>query len=537
MTRRITAPLILAFCLQSAAASDPSTVLWYQSPATSWQTDALPIGNGRLGAMIFGGVGHERIALNEESVWSGARVDWNRKDAAQNLPKIRELLLTGKNEAAGALVNQPFTGTGGGSKGGAGGPWGCFQELGNLKLVWKSEVEPVALTDWKYTLIKPPGITDIRAQWAEVTRLMAEAVKPGSDETGWTTYQLAVGQAVQGARKLEKDDRVVLRHHLKLSEARLAGVGTLRIDSAARQGQVFVNGQAVGELPGWQASGHEKFERDVSRFLIAGDNVIAICCSNYRGRGQLPVAVSLDPKETTHHYRRSLDLRDAVASVTYQQDGVTYTREAFATAADQVMVFRFTADQPGKISFSATLDRAAAFETQADGAVGLLMTGNTASGRADIEGMKFAARLRAIPVGGKVTVENGKLQVDSANEVVLLVAAGTNYLGFAGRNTADPLQATANDIDRVRVKSYDQLRAAHVADHRGYFDRVSLTLADGKDESGTAAALPTDQRHAAIAKGGSDPALAALYFNCGRYLLINSSRPGTKPATRQGTCA
>jgi alpha-L-fucosidase 2 len=532
----VSAAILMAASLH-AAATDPTTTLWYDQPAANWEREALPLGNGRLGAMIFGGVGHERIALNEESVWSGARVDWNRKDAAQNLPKIRELLLAGKNEAAEALVNQTFTCTGGGSRGGVSGPWGCFQELGNLRLVWKSEIEPVALTDWKYTLIKTPGITDIREQRVEVTRLMTEAVKPGIDETGWTTYQLAAGQAVQGARQLEKDDRVVLRHHLKLSAERLAGIGTLRIDSAARQGQVFVNGQPVGELPGWQASTHEKFERDVSRFLIAGDNVIAICCSNYRGRGQLPVAMSLDPKETTQHYRRSLDLRDAVASVTYQQHGVTYTREAFATAADQVMVFRFTADQPGKISFSATLDRAAAFETQADGAAGLLLTGTTASGRAELEGMKFVARLHAIPVGGKVTVANGKLQVESANEVVLLVAAGTNYLGFAGRNTADPLQATANDIDQARTKSYAQLRAAHVADHRGYFDRVSLTLNDGKDDSTKAAALPTDQRHAALAKGGADPALAALYFNYGRYLLISSSRPGTMPANLQGLWA
>ena len=121
-------------------AADPTTTLWYESPATSWQTEALPIGNGRLGAMIFGGVGHERIALNEESVWSGSRTNWNRENASQNLPKIRELLLAGKNDEAEKLVNQTFTCTGGGSGGGARGPWGCFQELGNLNIVWASDV-------------------------------------------------------------------------------------------------------------------------------------------------------------------------------------------------------------------------------------------------------------------------------------------------------------------------------------------------------------------------------------------------------------
>ncbi|MFM7182837.1 MAG: glycosyl hydrolase family 95 catalytic domain-containing protein [Verrucomicrobiales bacterium] len=515
---------------------DPSTTLWYQKPAASWQMEALPIGNGRLGAMIFGGIGRERIALNEESVWSGTRVDWNRKDASKNLPKIRELLLAGKNEEAEAMVNQTFTCTGGGSRGGANGPWGCFQELGNLNVVWKSDVASQPLPNWRYKLIEP-ATGDIRDQRAEVGRVMDGLVKPGVDENGWVEYQIADGKATIGGRTLEKDNRVVLRHHLNLSEARRSELGVLRIDSAARQGQVFVNGEMVGQLPGWQASGHELFNVDINRFLKTGDNLIAIQCSNYRGRGQLPVSISLEPAESVDNYRRALDLRDAVASVSYRKNGVTYTREAFSTAVDQVMAFRFSADQPGKISFTATLSRLQNFETAADGDSGLLMTGNTLSGSPDVEGMKFVARLRAIPSGGTVKTEGNNVIVDSANEVVILVAAGTNYQGFAGRNTADPLQATKEDIQKAEKKSYGQLRAAHVAEHRSYFDRVSLRLDDGKSESANTAALPTDQRHAALAKGGTDPSLAALYFNCGRYLLIGSSRPGTMPANLQGIWA
>jgi alpha-L-fucosidase 2 len=533
LTPALVASLLITVAPHTLVAADSSTTLWYEKPAADWQTEALPIGNGRLGAMIFGGVGNERIALNEESVWSGARVDWNRSGASQNLPKIRELLLAGKNEEAEALVNQTFTCTGGGSKGGKNGPWGCFQELGNLNLVWKSDAPPILLDQWRYSLIETPGITDDRKQKAETARLAAEAVKPAVDENGWTNYQIANGKAVNGERKLDNGQRVVLRHHLNLTADRLAALGVLRIDSGVRTGQVFVNGQDVGNLPHWQDSGHRKFESDISSVLKPGDNIIAISCSNYRRQGQLPVSVSLDPKEETKNYRRSLDLSDATAAVTYQKDGVTYTRECFSSAADQVMAFRFTADKPGKISFTATLDRTADAETKADGAVGLLMTGQTASGRPEIEGMKFVARLHAMNTGGKVIVNDGKLQVDSANEVVLLVSAASNYQGFAGRNTTDPLQATADDIQKVKAKSYDQLRSDHIADHRSYFDRVSLKLDDGKTES----ALPTDQRHAALTKGGTDPALAALYFNYGRYLLISSSRPGTMPANLQGIWA
>ena len=131
---------------------DPSTTLWYAEPAASWQREALPIGNGRLGAMIFGGVGHERIALNEESVWSGSRTENNRDDAANNLPEIRRLLLAGKNAEAEALVNQPFTcqGAGSGRGGGARVPFGCYQALGDLNIVWKSNAEP-AWQDGKVT--------------------------------------------------------------------------------------------------------------------------------------------------------------------------------------------------------------------------------------------------------------------------------------------------------------------------------------------------------------------------------------------------
>ena len=521
-----------------AESTDPATTLWYDKPATSWQTEALPIGNGRIGAMIFGGIGLERIALNEESVWSGSRVNWNREGASQNLPEIRKLLLAGKNDEAEALVNQTFTCTGGGSRGGARGPWGCFQELGNLKLVWKSDVAPLPLNEWKYTMIETPGVADNRQQYHEIMRLIAEAAKPETDTRGWSDYHIADGKAEKGARKLEKDDRVVLRHAIKLTAEQLAKVGTLRIDNTARQGKVYINGQEVADLPGWQAGGHDQFERDIHSLLKPGDNTIASYCTNYRGRGQLPVSITLAPREDdAENYRRSLDLSNAIATVSYRKGGVTYTREAFASAPDEVMAFRFTADQPGKISFSATLDRLESFATTADGNAGLLMTGRTASGQQDVEGMQFVARLRALHSGGKIRVENDMLTIDSANQVILLVAAATDYQGFAGRGTADPIKATAGDIDKALNKNYAKLRADSIADHRSYFDRVGLTLDDGSEESRKTAALPTDQRHSALAKGGSDPSLATLYFNYGRYLLIGSSRPGTMPANLQGIWA
>ena len=94
------------------------------------------MGNGRLGAMMFGGVDEERIVLNESSMWSGSRQDADRPDAYKVLPEIRRLLLEGKNVEAEALVNAHFTCKGPGS---GGGQYGCYQVLGNLHLTFSSD--------------------------------------------------------------------------------------------------------------------------------------------------------------------------------------------------------------------------------------------------------------------------------------------------------------------------------------------------------------------------------------------------------------
>jgi len=119
----------------SLTAANPETglgdnTIWLSAPARSF-TESTPLGNGRLGAMMFGGVNEERIVLNESSVWSGSLQDADRKGAHKVLPEIRRLLMEGKNAQAEALVNANFTCKGPGS---AGGAYGCYQVLGNLHL-------------------------------------------------------------------------------------------------------------------------------------------------------------------------------------------------------------------------------------------------------------------------------------------------------------------------------------------------------------------------------------------------------------------
>ncbi|MBW8864229.1 MAG: glycoside hydrolase family 95 protein, partial [Verrucomicrobia bacterium] len=122
--------LLASSCLDGRGKMVPETTVWFDQPAKNF-TASLPLGSGRLGAMMFGGVDEERVVLNESSLWSGSRQDADRPDAYKVLPEIRRLLLEGKNTEAEALVNANFTCKGPGS---GGAQYGCYQVLGNMRL-------------------------------------------------------------------------------------------------------------------------------------------------------------------------------------------------------------------------------------------------------------------------------------------------------------------------------------------------------------------------------------------------------------------
>jgi alpha-L-fucosidase 2 len=372
-------PLAALCPAPAAAAPATETAVWFNQPAQRF-SESCPLGNGRLGAMLFGGINEERIVLNETSMWSGSRQDADRTNAASVLPEIRRLLLEGKNVEAERLVNANFTcqGAGSGSGNGARVPYGSYQVLGNLRLTFPSRTN---------------------------------------------------------------------------------------------------------------------------------------------------AAVS--------NYRRSLDLAQAVARVQFTQDGVTFTREAFASAPAEAIVLRLSADQPGAIDLDARLDRPERFETVASGLNGLLMTGQLENG-VDGKGVRYATRLHALNQGGEAKIEGNTLQIRKADSVVLLLTAATDFRGFAGRNLSDPLQASEDDFKKAASQPYDQLLRNHVADYRKYFDRVQFQLGPFPARPGE---RPTPERIQAVKQGEKDLSLPVLYFNFGRYLLISSSRPGGLPASLQGLWA
>ena len=227
------------------------------------------------------------------------------------------------------------------------------------------------------------------------------------------------------------------------------------------------------------------------------------------------------------NYHRELDLDTAIASVSYKVCEVTFKREVFASHPDRVIVVRLTADQPGQISFTLRMDSPQTNQqTRAIAPDTLALTG-----KVQADGLSFESRVRVIASGGSGVTTNGDaLVVVGADSVKLVLGAATSFVNFQDIS-ADPTTRCAADLASACLRSYDSLRAAHVTDHQSLFRRVSLDL--GRT---AAADLPTDGRVKALKTSGlaADPALAALHFQYGRYLLIASSRPGDEPANLQG---
>ena len=506
-----------------SAAADPTTSLRFDKPATRFQ-QSLPLGNGRLGAMVFGGVDEERIVLNESSLWSGSPDDADRPDAHQVLPEIRRLLLEGKNVEAERLVNANFTcqGQGSGHGSGANAPFGCYQTLGNLRLQFGGASSGPSLR-----------CTSGHRAWSEDQEIESSA--DGTKDTKWclihdgrpVVWQLDVGpdQATPREYRLTSAEDVPARDPRTWTlEGSPDGTAWQLLDEH-RDEPLFATRHETRTYPIARPAACRFFRLTflpnpgVTHFQVAEIEFVGVT---------MPDAAA---QAAADGYSRTLDLSTALARVEYQRDGVRYTREHFSSAPDEVLVSRLTADQSGALSFTVRLDRPERFLTAAVGDKELLMTGTLDDGRGG-QGVSYAARLRAVTRGGTVRSDGNTLVVDRADDVVLLLAAATNFRGFAGRHLADPVAATRNDLDQAAGKTYDQLRASQQADHEQYFKRVELQLpATGNSQ------LTTVERLAKFAQGEPDPALAALYFNFGRYLLISSSRPGGLPANLQGIWA
>ncbi len=247
-------------------------------------------------------------------------------------------------------------------------------------------------------------------------------------------------------------------------------------------------------------------------------------------------------------YRRELRLADGCACVRFRIGNATITRETFVSAPDDVLVLRVVTDRPGTLVLKVGLTRdrnavvtsAAGGRLQLDGQI--VDVEKKDGGYEDNPGgsgpggahMTFAARLVVRVDQGVVSAEGGHLRIEGATEVVILLAAATDYsLGKLNFDRGvDPAKISETLLARAEKKTWVQLLQSHLNEHRALFNRVRIQL--GTPDAALEG-LPTDARLAAVRKGADDPGLVAMHFQLGRYLLMGSSRrPARLPANLQG---
>ena len=242
--------------------------------------------------------------------------------------------------------------------------------------------------------------------------------------------------------------------------------------------------------------------------------------------------------ENAQAYRRELSLDQAIHTVTYQHDGVGFTRETFISFPHKVLVVHLTADRPKSLSCKISLtSQQPGVQTGQDASGMLRISGQiqprknserTWTASWDAPGLQYAGRLETHVSGGNVNSDGDALRIDGADSVFLVFAGATNFKTYKDVS-GDPEAIIASILNAARGTPVADLRRQHVADHRALYDRVGLRLG-AKSSQDT---RPIDQRWRDY-KSNPDPALEALFFQYGRYLLIASSRPGGQPANLQG---
>lgn len=388
MLKKLLCVLAVAIVHHTYAQHTRSNKVWFTQPADatakdnpySWDNEAewlkaLPIGNGHLGAMVFGDVGQERLQLNELTLWSGSMDEGDNPDASKSLAQIRQLLFEGKYKEATELTNktQVTSGKGSGHANGAKLPFGCFQTLGDLRLNFATQAA--------YT-----------------------------------------------------------------------------------------------------------------------------------------------------NYYRELDLMSGIALTRFTQNGISYTREVFASHPAQAIVIRLTASKPKSISLGVSIDRPERFTTTAKDAR-ITMQGTLDNGKGG-DGMKYKVQVIPVITDGTITTNAQTLDIQHASAVTIVLTAKTNYKQQYPQYINDEFESVLDSITHKAVsQKYAALKKAHINDFGGFMKRVNFSLNDAQNQ------LPTDELMKKNYETKNEQALYPLYFQFGRYLLLSSSRAGGLPANLQGIWA
>ncbi|MNO31932.1 hypothetical protein D3C76_219110 [compost metagenome] len=263
----------------------------------------------------------------------------------------------------------------------------------------------------------------------------------------------------------------------------------------------------------------------------------------------------LGPNEACSDYYRELDLETGIATVIYNDGNAKFTREIFVSQVDPLLVLHVSSDSDHEFKLTVSLDSLHPYQTEmSSNNSDLVMSGKAPSHIADNYmgdhpqsvlyedhlGMSFEARIRPLTDKGDVSIKwsddsagCARMEITATGEATILLAAATDFAGYnvmpGCEEGITPSEKCLSTLAVTAHMQYDELRSRHINDHHQLFRRVKLDLGTTDNSS-----LPTNERLNAYQQGQYDPALEALYFQYGRYLLITSSRPGTQPAHLQG---
>lgn len=279
--------------------------------------------------------------------------------------------------------------------------------------------------------------------------------------------------------------------------------------------------------------------RNVEAQQLLSNAMPGLRVQHYLPAGNVRIEL-LNADAAPQEYDRTLDLSDAVLTNRFtlpprvpdlRAESRVVTREAFVSAPDQVLVYRFCATQAFHVRISADCDFA---HTMSGGENALTLDcacppdmNHPAAVQPDDECIRYRIGLRVAHADAAARFTGGALTLENVTSFVLLVAIHSSFSGFDRLPHAQGREyraRTVRTLDAAAALPYETLRARHTADYHALFDRVSLDLGDAPH-------APVNER---IAAPEHDPALAALLFDYGRYLMISASRAGTEPTNLQG---
>ncbi|HEY1122663.1 MAG TPA: glycoside hydrolase N-terminal domain-containing protein, partial [Haloferula sp.] len=478
---------LLSLALVTAASAGPLELRYDQPPAgmgsgggeasmgdassaksSSWESSAQPIGNGRIGAMIFGSPSRERIQFNDITLWTGGEnpsggYDEKEFGCYQNFGDLF-IELDGAKSAhpagictSGHVPYHSAEAADAAADGNPGTKW-CVEPKGK-DVVWQIELpEAEVISTYAFT-----SANDV----------------PERDPQQWKLEGSADGKSWSMLHQMKDQKPFANRGETK----------SFTLPAGAKRAPLKYYRLTFPQNPG------------VSHFQLA-----EIALGN--------------PTTAPENYSRSLDLATGVHTVTWKSGDATITRETFASHADDVIVVNFRST--GKLSGKVQLAGAHKDTTTANAGT-LAFTGKLSNK------LRYAARVSALANSGTLAAQENALAFRDTGALTLILAAGTDYAMDPAkkfRSGTDPAETTATQAKASLARKYDDLRTRHVAEFQKLMGRVDLDLG---------AAKPGDikTRLEAYKKGAEDPALEALMFHYGRYLLLSSSRHSL-PANLQG---